>query len=209
MIYAAADTVITVEREKGGMDVTLSTGGEHGKQKDSIAEKDFLTLTMKSRQVGLDFFNDPTTSLVPLPQDITPEAVPEAEDLPELAEVDLFYLKALGTFEGDGAKPAVLRARILEAAEDESDEYHNWLRIPPGHTVKPQTPSTRLQRLKNKGLADTISPTGTYVITVRGHQVIAREIMNRERVEESWARAARPRRYSRSNPGGTEELSAP
>ena len=206
MIYAAADTVIVVDREKESMSVTLSTGGEHGKQKDAVAESNFLTLAMRKRQVGLDFFNDPIDSLVPFEADVTPEDVPDAEPLPELAELDLFYLKALGTFEGDGTKPAVLRARILEAADDTSDEYHDWLRIPGEHDVKPQTPSTRLQRLKSKGLAATISPVGTYVITPRGHQVIAREIVNRERVEESWARNARPRRYSRSNPGGTESM---
>jgi hypothetical protein len=194
MIYAAADTVMVVDRKKDTMEVTLSTGGEHGKQKDAIAEKDFLTLTMKTRQVGLDFFNDPTTSLVPLPADVVPETVEEAEPLPELGEVDLFYLKALGTFEGDGALPTVLRARIMEAAADSDDEFHTWLSIPDGHDVKPQTPSNRLQRLKLKGLADRVGSKGAYVITVRGHQVIAREIINREKVEESWARRARPRR---------------
>lgn len=203
MIYAAADTVVVVDREKESMNVSLSTGGEHGKQKDAVAEKDFLTLTMKSRQTGLDYFNDPVESLVPLPVDIIPEQVEEAEELPDLGEVDLFYLKALGTFEGDGAIPSVLRARVLEAKADEADEYHTWLRIPEDHDVRPQTPSNRLQRLKAKGLADKVGSKGAYVITVRGHQVIAREIMNRERVEDSWARAARPRRYSRLSPGGT------
>lgn len=209
MIYAAADTVIVVDREKESLEVTLSTGGEHGKQKDAVAEKDFLTLKMRARQVGLDFFNDPIDSLVPIPADIIPEDVPDAEPLPEVAELDLFYLKALGTFEGDGALPSVLRARVIEAAADEDDEYHAWLRIPAGHDVKPQTPSNRLQRLKNKGLADKVGSKGAYVITVRGHQVIAREIVNRERVEDSWARAARPRRYSRLSPGGTIELPEP
>jgi hypothetical protein len=206
MIYAAADTVIVMDRDKEALRVTLSTGGEHGKQKDAVAEKDFLTLQMRTRQVGLDYFNDPVDSLVPVQADVVPEIVEEAEPLPQIADIDLFYLKALGTFEGDGALPTVLRARVLEAAEDESDEYHKWLKIPDGHDVKPQTPSSRLQRLKNKGLADRIGSKGTYVITVRGHQVIAREIMNRERIEESWARAARPKRYSRSTPGGTESM---
>lgn len=206
MIYAAADTVIVVDREKESLEVTLSTGGEHGKQKDAVAERDFLTLKMRSRQVGLDYFNDPVDSLVPILADIIPEDVPDAEPLPDLADIDLFYLKALGTFEGDGAIPSVVRTRIIEADADEGDEYHKWLRIPAGHDVKPQTPSSRLQRLKAKGLADKVGSKGTYVITVRGHQVIAREIVNRERVEESWARNARPRRYSRSNPGGTESM---
>lgn len=206
MQYAAADTIIVLKRQPDSMTVTLSTAQEdEGKQKDLPTERDLLTLDMRFHVTGTDYFGDEVTSLAaveavaPAPGD-----APEAEPLPDLADLDLFYLKALGTFENDGAKPAVLRRRVLEAAEDETDEYHAWLRMPEEHVVKVETPSNRLQRLKRKGLADKIGNgrDERYVITVRGHQVIAREIVNRQRVEDSWSARARPRRYSRMSPGG-------
>lgn len=207
MQYAAADTVIVLKRQPDAMTVTLSTAQEdEGKQKDLPTERDLLTLDMRFHVTGIDYFGDEVTSLVaveavaPAPGD-----APEAEPLPDLADIDLFYLKALGTYAEDGAKPGEIRTRILEADEDESDEYHAWLRIPSGHSVKPQTPSSRLQRLKSKGLADKDS-RDRYVITVRGHQVIAREVLNRERIEESWSSRARPRRYSRMTPGGSQTM---
>lgn len=203
MQYAAADTIIILKRDPDAMTVRLSTAQEdEGKQKDLPTERDLLTLDMRFHVTGTDYFGDEVTSLVaveavaPAPGD-----APEAEPLPDLADIDLFYLKALGTYAEDGAKPGEIRTRILEAAEDESDEYHAWLRIPEGHAVKAQTPSSRLQRLKAKGLADK-DGRERYVITVRGHQVIAREVTNRQRTEDAWSLRARPRRYSRMSPGG-------
>jgi hypothetical protein len=212
MIYAAADTVIVVDREKDTMDVTLSTGGEHGKQKDAVAEKDFLKLTMRSRQVGLDYFNDPVSSLVPVPADVVPEHVEDAEPLPEIAGLDLFWLKALGTYAGDGCTPGMLRERITSADADPDDDMHTWLRPPDGHRILPQTPSNRLQRLKDKGLAESARVNGRpgYVISVRGHQVLAREIINREQTEEAWSRRAQPRRVWRKALGeGQDTLETP
>lgn len=203
MQYAAADTIIVLKRDPDAMTVTLSTAQEdEGKQKDLPTERDLLVLDMRLHVTGTDYFGDEVRSLAAVEATApAPGDAPEAEPLPELAEVDLFYLKALGTFENDGARPTVLRTRILEAAEDETDEYHRWLRVPDGHVVKVQTPSSRLQRLKRKGLADRTG-ADRYVITVRGHQVISREIVNRQRVEDSWSARARPRRYSRTSPGG-------
>lgn len=120
MIYAAADTVCVLKRKEDALDVSLSTAqSDEGKQKDAIAEKDFLTLEMRAHVVGEDFFGDPVYSLAPMKVDSAghdvhdvPDDLPE--ELPFVTEDQMIYLKLAGFYEGQGGSAADLAAKYVE-----------------------------------------------------------------------------------------------
>lgn len=176
MIYAAADTVITIEREKESMLVTLSTGGENGKQKDAVTEKDFLTLQMKSMQVGLDYFNDPVSSLVPVPADApvldAPEEVPV--ELPDVTEPQMDHLKLIGFYEHRGATPSDMAAKLIEERGPIKNARQNV-----------RNRMVELAKL-NPPLVEPTAARGGWRITPMGVAVIARQVA----VGEQWVERA-------------------
>lgn len=186
MLYAAADTVLILKRKDDAMDVKLSTAqSDEGKQKDTGGEKDFLTLEMKFHEVGVDFFGDPVTSLVPIPGDNRSMDVAAPVDatieLPEVGDVDLYYLRGISTYQEDGSSPSGLRERL------QSPDYIEKLPAPT-HKVLPQTAGNRLQGLKGKGLTESVpGAKGKYRITPLGVAVIARHLIDRVQTETSWA----------------------
>lgn len=185
MIYAAADTVCILNRKEDAMDVVISTAqADGGKQKDAIAEKDILTFDMKAYPVGEDFFGDAVFSLVPVAVDGGSVDVSEAPDtapldLPGVTDIQLYYLRGIGTYEAHGAAPASLRERLL------ADDY---LEAPPkGHVVDRQTPGNRMQDLSKKGLTEPVpGRKGWWKITPLGLAVVVQDRIDRGRVEQMW-----------------------
>lgn len=198
MLYAAADTVVIIERERGEMEVTLTTGGEHGKQKDAPTEEDFLTLRLNSHIVGVDYFGDPLTSLAPVAHasdaghDVTDPADSPPVTLPDLTGEQMAYLKALSFFEDKGTSPSGLMAYMNHEAGD---------KITTG-------PNTRnfLVALGKKGVAHQPVPKGPWFITVLGVSKIAEELMNAQRIGEGWVERGRRRVVSRAVSEGQENL---
>lgn len=197
MLYAAADTVVIIEREKGEMEVTLTTGGEHGKQKDAPAEDDFLTLRLNSHVVGVDYFGDPLTSLAPVQGGAVGHDTSETPDdspvaLPDLTGEQMAYLKALGYFEDKGTSPSGLMALMNHEAGDKV-------------TTGPNTRNF-LVALGKKGVAVQPVPKGPWFITPIGVSVIARELMDAQRVGEGWVERGRRRVVSGAVSEGQENL---
>ncbi len=181
MLYAAADTVIVIDKEVDGMKVTLSTGGEHGKQKDAVAETDFLTLELIPHVVGTDYFDDPLTSLVPVPaeaHDVHDEAEDVPLSLPDVTEKQMTYLKHLAFFEHRGTSPAGMAARMNDVIHE---KFTN------GPLVR-----GKLVEMAKKvpALAEQPTPKGGWFITPAGVAVIAREVA----LGESWVDRSAPRR---------------
>lgn len=209
MIYAAADTVCVLKREDDAMSVKLSTAQvDEGKQKDAIAEKDLLTLEMVSHAVGEDFFGDTVFSLAPQAVeggsvDILADADIPTE-LPSISEVDLYYLRGIGTYELDGGSPSALGERL------QSDDYVDRI-IRPAHKSNRQTASNRLQGLKKKGLTEPVpGAKGRWRITPLGNSVVAQHMIDRIRTEADWSdRNARRGRFRGPNTSGSELGSPP
>ncbi len=179
MIYAAADTVIAIEREKGTMDVSLSTAGDNGKQKDAAAEDDIVTLTLNSHVVAEDYFGDPLTSLVPVLSGAAahdlhddPEGAPVS--LPDVTDTQMPYLKALNFYEGKGTSPAGMALHMRDGG-----------RVTSGPNAR-----NKLVELGKKKLAVQPTSKGPWFITPMGVAVIARQLA----LGESWVERSAPRR---------------
>lgn len=196
MIYAAADTVCVLKRKEDALDVMLSTAqSDEGKQKDAIAEKDFLTLEMRAHPVGEDFFGDTMFSLVPMKVEtasIDVHDVPEdaPEELPAVTEDQMTYLRLLAYYEDRGGSPADLAAKLVED--------------------KGPVPNAR-QNVRNRMIGlNKLSPPlaeqrGTrWYITAMGVAVIARQLA----VGDGWVMRAGQKRRVRGAPGeGQAEVS--
>lgn len=187
MLYAAADTIIVTKRAKdGGMVVELSTSPEDGgKQKDLQSESDFLVLEMRSHQVDTDYFDDPITSLVPVPADTASSTVQGEPDgvpleLPSVTDKQMIYLKALSYFETDGASPSGVAVLMNEQA-GQKIAYQQLVR-------------NAFIGLKKIGLVDQPVSKGPWVITPLGTSVILREMSDRVRLEGTWVDRAPSRR---------------
>ncbi|HKZ21210.1 MAG TPA: AAA family ATPase [Acidimicrobiia bacterium] len=183
MIYAAADTVIIIEREKQAMEITLGTGGEHGKQKDAPAEEKIKEFTLKPHTVGVDYFGDPLTSLVPVLADSASHDVHEAPDalpeyLPDVTVDQMFYLKLLAFYEGRGGTPSDMAAKLEEARGPMKNGRQNV-----------RNRMIELAKM-NPPLAAQPVAKGPWVITPMGTAVIARQLA----VGDRWVELAGPRR---------------
>lgn len=186
MIYAAADTVCVLKRKEDALDVTLSTAQtDEGKQKDAIAEKDFLTLEMASHQVGRNYFDKPVYSLVPRAADtagydITDQTDTDIpEELPWITEQQMTYLKLASFYEGRPATPS----DMAELYTREHGQIKNARQNVRNRMIE-------LAKLKPPLVAPA-GPRGGWTITPAGVGVIARQIA----VGDNWVeRAARRRR---------------
>jgi len=174
MLYAAADTVMSLKRQEDAMEVALSTAqADGGKQKDNPTEKDFLTLEMKAHEVGEDYFGDPVTSLAaaPLAKDAQREEERQEEEvyhLPSITGIDMYYLRGIATYQWNGATPSALRERLG------TEEYAQKLPRPP-HRADRQTAGNRLQGLGTKDLTEPVKgEKGKWRITPLGARVVAR-----------------------------------
>lgn len=184
MVYAAADTVCVIERETSAMDVTLSTGGENGKQKDAVAEEKVLTLTLKPHAVGVDYFDEPLTSLVAIEADTSSHNTYDTPDdahshLPNPTEKQRVVLRTLGTFGDKGSSPSGISLKI-------EDEH--------GIKISAQLIRNRLVDLAGDDVVVQPQPKGYWFITPLGVAVIARELKDRQKVEDSWTDLASMRR---------------
>lgn len=180
MLYAAADTVIEIEREKeGGMTVSLSTDGENGKQKDAPAEKDAVSLKMESQIVGVTYFEDPLTSLVAVAadkaHDVTDDKDHPQVTIPDVTPRQMIYLKGLNYYEEKGTSPAYMARYMTQDM---------------GYSTDAPNVRNCLVALGKKGLAEQPAVKGPWYITPLGVSVLAAEVA----LGNSWAsRAARAR----------------
>jgi hypothetical protein len=205
MIYAAADTVCILKKKDDETTVKLSTAqADGGKQKDAISEKDLIEFDMESHPVGEDYFGEPVFSLVPVSiegagREFTAAETEMAERLPDVTELQMFYLRAIGTYEEDGALPSYLRDRIT------SPEYEDA--PPEGHRITRTSPGNQMQELKKRGLTAAVpGRKGAWRITPLGVGVIAREIADRVRIEDSWTSRSKIRRAVHGAVHGQGEL---
>lgn len=177
MLYAAADTVCIVKSKDDALDVILSTSqADEGKQKDAPTQKDFLALDLKVHDVGEDYFGDPVTSLVPVQTvggstDVHADSREAPSKLPSVTEKQLFWLRVIGTFSHNGAKPTQILERL-----DDLDEYEI---VPPaGMQWGRQTPRNRMENLQQKGLVELRSD-GVWVISPTGVARVAQSMIDR------------------------------
>lgn len=188
MIYAAADTVCVLKRKEDSSDVLLSTAqADGGKQKDAITEKDLLAFEMAAHPVGVDFFGDTTTSLVPVSVEHVaptadsghPEELPE--ELPYVTEPQMDYLKLVAFYEGRGGSAADIADRLTELQG-------------PVKNARQRVRNRMIELAKmNPPLVEQKVPKGPWYITVSGAGVIARQVA----VGENWVtRAGAGRRVS-------------
>lgn len=197
MIYAAADTVIVIEKETGSMDVKLSTGGENGKQKDAIAEIDLLRMELVPHVVGVDFFEDPLTSLVPVTagaasHDVTEEQEELPTELPDVTEDQMVYLKLVGFYEKAGATPSDMAAKLTEDRG-------------PVKNARQNVRNRMIALAKMTPPLAAVGSAGKWYITVSGVSVIARQLA----VGEGWVERSGPRRrFRREVSGGQRNLEA-
>lgn len=181
MLYAAADTVLILKRKDDAMTVTLSTAqSDEGKQKDTGGEKDFLTLELKVHTVSEDYFGDPVTSLVAIPaeeggHDVTDSGATGPVSIPEVTDVQLFYLQALSSYEEDGA--AVTRFEKDVSVGMALDE----LSPPAGHTPYRQAYDKNLRALRKKGMVEKHPKYDSrWRVTAIGAGAIMRELKDRD-----------------------------
>lgn len=196
MLYAAADTVVSVERQTGAMTVTLSTDGENGKQKDAPAEAEAVSLRMESHPVGLDYFGEPTTSLAAVPADAGGDVTDTGTDtprvvIPDVTEKQMIYLRGLNFYEKKGTSQSAL-ARYLT---------HDM-----GYATDGNLTRNVLVALSKKGLADQPVAKGYWFITPLGLDALLKD----EALRTDWTeRAAQIRqRVSRGVSEGQEKLTS-
>lgn len=188
MIYAAADTVIIIERDKQSMDITLGTGGEHGKQKDAPAEEKVKEFTLRPHAVGVDYFGDPLTSLVPVEADhgstpITDEHHDAAEELPFVTEDQMIYLKLVGFYEKAGATPSDMAAKLIEDRG-------------PVKNARQNVRNRMVVLSKTTPPLAAVGAGGRWYITPAGVAVIARQLA----VGDHWVERSGTRRRGRTRP---------
>lgn len=185
VVYAAADTVLVLKRDKDSMVVDLSTAqSDGGKQKDNANEADLMRLEMKIIDaVNEDYFGDPVSSLVAVPaedgHDVTDPGDTPPVTLPVLTTEQMTYLKALNYFEDKGTAPAGLTALINHEAGDKVTSGANTRNF--------------LVALGKKGVAVQPAPKAPWFITPLGVSVIAKEMMDAQRVGEGWVERGRRR----------------
>lgn len=184
VVYAAADTVLVLKRDKDAMDVDLSTAqSDGGKQKDNANESDFMRLEMKVIDaVNEDYFGDPVSSLVAVPADAGHDVTDVDEDVPEyLPDVtvdQMFYLKLLAFYEARGATPADMVARLEETRGPMKNGRQNI-----------RNRMIELAKMK-PALAHQPKERGPWVITQMGVAAIARELA----VGDRWVELSGPRK---------------